>query len=82
MLQGEFKQVRGKQQDERTLLVKHIHEYRGMQDRERKQDDNRSARTAFDRATQGKSQGSSKRPERTRTRSSRRATRTRERKPN
>ena len=81
VLQDEFKQVRGKQRDERTLLAKRIHEYRSMQDRERNHDNNRTARPAFDRATQGKSQGRSKSSERTRIRSSKRSTRTRERKP-
>lgn len=77
VLQDEFKQVRGKQQDERTLLAKRIHEYRSMQEREQ----TRSIRTTFDRATQGNSQNRDKRSERTRTRSSKRAPRTRERKP-
>ncbi len=81
MLQGEFKQVRGKQQDESILLAKRIHEYRSMLDRERKQSVSRSARPAFDRATQGKSQTKNKQPDLTRTRSSKRATRTRDRKP-
>lgn len=81
VLQGEFKQVRGKQRDERTLLAKRIHEYRSMQERERKHSENRSVRPAFDRVTHGKSQEKGKRSERTKTRSSKRVTRTRERKP-
>ncbi len=81
MLQGEFKQVRGKHQNERTLLAKRINEYRSMQDRERMHGENRSIRPAFDRATQGKSQGRSKNAERTRTRSSKRTTRTHDQKP-
>ncbi|MCU7846936.1 MAG: relaxase/mobilization nuclease domain-containing protein [Candidatus Thiodiazotropha sp. (ex Lucinoma kastoroae)] len=80
-LQDEFKQVRNKQFGERTLLAKRIHEYRQVQYSERKHDKNRSIRPAFDRATQGNSQTREKRSERTRTRSSKRATRTRERKP-
>ncbi len=81
VLQDEFKQVRGKQQDERTLLAKRIHEFRQMQDRERKHSEKRSAHPAFDRATQANSQTREKRSERTRTRSSKRTTRTRNRKP-
>lgn len=76
-LQGEFKQVRGKQQDERTLLAKRIHEFRQMQERERKN----SIRPTFDRAGQDQGHSRTNRSERTRTRSSKRATRTRDRKP-
>ncbi len=51
-LQKEFKQVRGKQQQERILLAKRIHEFRQVQAREqvRKQ----SIRPAFDRGKQEK----------------------------
>jgi len=60
VLQDELKQVRGNQRGERTLLAKRIHEYRQMQDRERKHGEVRTIRTAFDRATQGKSQSKNK----------------------
>jgi len=81
VLQDKFKQVRTKQQDERTSLAKRIHEYRGMQDRETRQGENRSMRPDFDRAAQGNSQTREKRSERTRSRPSKRSTRTRERRP-
>ncbi|MBL4583618.1 MAG: hypothetical protein JKX83_03275 [Pseudomonadales bacterium] len=77
VLQGEFTQVRGKQQDERTLLAKRIHEFRQIQERERKN----SIRPTFDRAGHDKSHDRSRNTDRNRTRSTKRATRTRERKP-
>ncbi|MBL4852093.1 MAG: hypothetical protein JKY90_07425 [Gammaproteobacteria bacterium] len=77
VLQDEFKQVRGNQLGERTLLAKRIHEYRQMQERERKH----SMLPAFDGASRDKPQSISKQSDHTRTRSSKRATRTRERKP-
>ena len=77
VLQDEFKQVRGAQQQERMLLAKRIHEYRGMQEREQQ----RSARPVFDRASRDKSQGRSTDSGRDRTRSSKRSGRTRTRKP-
>jgi len=69
--------VRGKQQGERTLLAKRIHEFRQMQERERKN----SIRPTFDRAGHDKSHDRNRSADRTRTRSSKRATRNRERKP-
>ncbi len=81
VLQDEFKQVRGNQQDERTLLAKRIHELRQMQDRESKHGQHRSIRSTFDRAGHDKSQSKNTNSEHTRTRSSKRTTRTRERKP-
>ena len=84
VLQGEFKQVRDKQQQERTLLAKRIHEFRQMKDRERKN----SLRSTFDRAGHDKSQDRGGRGDHShdsenlsRRGSSKRATRTRERKP-
>jgi len=77
VLQDEFKQVRGNQQDERTLLAKRIHEFRQMQEREQR----RSIRPTFESAGHDKSQSGNKQSERTKTRSSKRTTRTRERKP-
>ncbi len=76
-LQDEFKQVRDKQQSERTLLAKRIHEFRQVQERER----TNSIRPTFDRAGHDKSQSRNKHLDSSRTRSSKRATRTRERKP-
>ena len=81
VLQDEFKQVRGNQYGERTLLAKRIHEFRQSQERERTHDKGRSIRTAFDQATHGKSESRSKQSEHAKTRTSKRATRTRERKP-
>lgn len=81
VLQDEFKQVRGNHQDERTLLAKRIHELRQIQDRERKHGEHRSIRPTFDRAGHDKSQSGNVNSDRTRTRSSKRSTRTRERKP-
>ncbi|MBL4743980.1 MAG: hypothetical protein JKX87_05005 [Cycloclasticus sp.] len=81
VLQDEFKQVRSNQRGERTLLAKRIHEYRQSQERERKHSESRSIRTTFDRAKQSKTHDRDGRSERTRTRSSKRAIRTRERKP-
>jgi hypothetical protein len=84
VLQGEFKQVRDKQQDERTLLAKRIYEFRQVQERERKN----SISPTFDRAGHDKSQDRSGRGDlsqdsenTSRKRSSKRATRARERKP-
>ncbi len=81
VLQDEFKQVRGNQQDERTLLAKRIHEYRQVQDRESKHGEHRSIRPTFDRAVHDKSQSGNTNSDHTRARSSKRTTRTRERKP-
>ena len=77
VLQDEFKQVRDKQLQERMLLAKRIHEFRQVQGRESDQ----SIRTAFDHAGHDKSQSQNKRSDSTRTRSSKNAIRTRERKP-
>ena len=76
ILQGEFTQVRDKQQGERTLLAKRIHEFRQMQEREQK----RSIRPTFDHAGHDKSESRNKHSDRPRSPSSKRATRTRERK--
>jgi len=81
VLQDEFKQVRGNQQDERTLLAKRIHELRQVQDRESKHGEHRSIRPTFDRAGHDKSQSGNTNSDHARTRSSKRTTRTRERKP-
>lgn len=81
VLQDEFKQVRGNHQDERTLLAKRIHEFRQMQDRESRHGEYRSIRPTFDRAGHDKSSGGNTNSDRTRTRSPKRAARTRERKP-
>ena len=80
-LQVEFKQVRGNQRGERTLLAKRIHEFRQMQERESKHGEHRSIRPTFDRAGHDKSQSRNTNSDHTRIRSSKRTTRTRERKP-